>query len=317
VSDPRTASPARRALGWGAVALGLVAVVAMAANGAVWNTRRGASARSLPHGVVVAGLITAGLIGAIVILYALTTTRATETPEQRRRRWTTAISFLIALALISIIRLSFGALHPTGSSHTAGGSGSSRVVPPAGVGAHAAPNTWWPVLFVALGVVALFFTANRRRRLPPPEPVATEDETIALLDASLDDLRREPDPRRAVVAAYARMERRLAVWGFARRPAETPTEYLQRALGATASGDRTVGVEPLRELTELAELARFSAAPIDEAMRARAIATLERLRAELRTASMVALAPFAAPDASDLGSGGRQSDPPAPAGTPV
>jgi hypothetical protein len=273
------------------VALGLVAVVAMAANGAVWSTRHSSSARSLPHGVVVAGLTVAGVLGTLMLLAALATTRANETPEQRRRRWTTAISFLIAIALISIIRLSFGAMHHSGSSHAAGGSGGSTPAPTVPGIPHAAPSTWWPVVFVALGVVALFVTANPRRRRPVPDAVEPEDETIALLDASLDDLRREPDPRRAVVAAYARMERRLAARGFARRPAETPTEYLRRALSAGPSGERTVGVDPLRELTELAELARFSAAPIDEAMRARAIAALERLRAELRTADVRTSAP--------------------------
>jgi hypothetical protein len=271
---------------WGAVALGLVAVVAMAANGAVWSTRHDTGPRSLPHAIVVGGLVVAGVLGTLLILAAAATTRAGETPEQRRRRWTTAISFIVAVALISIIRLSYGVLHAGGSSHAPPGSGGSHPIGSTGAGGHATPPaTWWPVLFVALGVVALFFTSSSRRRPRQlPESVATEDETIALLDASLDDLRREPDPRRAVVAAYARMERRLAVRGFARQPSETPTEYLRRALSAGTSGERTVGVEPLRELTELAELARFSATPIDEAMRARAIAALERLRAELRTA---------------------------------
>jgi hypothetical protein len=269
------------------VALGLVAVVAMAANGAVWSTQHDAGARSLPHAVVVGALVVAGGLGVLLILAALATTRAGETPEQRRRRWATAVSFIVAIALISIIRLSIGGLHANDSSHSSGGSGNAHPVGPTGAGTHAAPATWLPLVFVALGVVALFLTTQARRRpRVPPEGVAAEDETIALLDASLDDLRREPDPRRAVVAAYARMERRLAARGFARRPAETPTEYLQRALSPRASGAPTVGVEPLRELTELAELARFSAAPIDEAMRARAIAALEHLRAELRTADV-------------------------------
>jgi hypothetical protein len=314
VSDPRTPPPARRALGWGAVALGLVAVVAMAANGAVWSTHHDSGPRSLPHAVVVGGLVVAGALGTLLILAALATTRSHETPEQRRRRWTTAISFIVALALISIIRLSFAGLHAGGSSHSSGGSGGAHPIPPTGSGGHGSPDTWWPLLFVALGVLALFVTTQMRRgSRPVPESVSPEDETIALLDASLDDLRREPDPRRAVVAAYARMERRLAVRGFARQPSETPTEYLRRGLSATASGTRTVGVEPLRELTELAELARFSAAPVDEAMRARAIATLERLRAELRTADrrlLVGLASVALPDASGSESTGPHSDPP-------
>jgi hypothetical protein len=267
-------------VGWGAVALGLVAVVAMAAHGAVWSTGHDASPRSLPHAVVVAGLITAGVLGVILILAALATQRAHETAEQRRRRWTTAIGFLIAIALIAIIRLSFGGLHARNSanpSRHALGTGATATASQSG---HATPDTWWPVVFVALGATALFVTANARRRRPVPAAPEPVDDTVALIDASLDDLRREPDARRAVVAAYARMERRLAVRGFARQQSETPTEYLHRAL----AGERPVGVEPLRELTALAELARFSTAPIDETMRGRAIAALEHLRDELRTA---------------------------------
>jgi hypothetical protein len=267
------------------VALGLVAVVAMAANGAVWSTHHDTGLRSLPHGVVVAGLTVGGVLGALLILAALATTRAHETAEQRRRRWTTAIGFIVALILISIIRLSFAHVHAAGSAHGSGGSGGGHPAAPVGAGGHGAPATWWPVVFVALGVLVLFVTTQARHRPRAlPESVTQEDETVALLDASLDDLRREPDPRRAVVAAYARMERRLAARGFARRPSETATEYLRRALSESAAGAVTVGVEPLRELTGLAELARFSATPVDEAMRARAIAALVRLRDELRTA---------------------------------
>jgi DMSO/TMAO reductase YedYZ heme-binding membrane subunit len=283
VTERRATPPARRALGWGALALGLVAVVAMAAHGAAWSTHRDATARSLPHAVVVAGLTVAIAIGIVIILAAMATTRSHETPEQRRRRWTTAISFVVVIALLSIVRLVFGSIHTHGSTHA----------PPAATGSGGAPqsvstprtrtgDTWWPVILVAFGTVALFVSASTRRPRSrgPSDPDA---ETVALLDASLDDLRNEPDPRRAVVAAYARMERRLAVRGFARRPSETPTEYLQRALGTGTAAGETVGVEPLAELTALAELARFSDATIDETMRARAVAALERLRAELHS----------------------------------
>ena len=51
-----------------------------------------------------------------------------------------------------------------------------------------------------------------------------------VLDETLDDLRAERDPRRAVIAAYARMERALAAYGFPRDAAEAPDEYLERIL---------------------------------------------------------------------------------------
>ena len=46
----------------------------------------------------------------------------------------------------------------------------------------------------------------------------------------IDDLRNEPDARRAVIAAYAGMERTLATHGLAAAPSETPFEYLARIL---------------------------------------------------------------------------------------
>ena len=51
-----------------------------------------------------------------------------------------------------------------------------------------------------------------------------------VLEETIDDLRAEADPRRAVIAAYARMERALAAAGLPRSPAEAPDEYLRAHL---------------------------------------------------------------------------------------
>ena len=101
----------RRTLGWGLVALGLVAVVAMEANGAAWSKHRGTGVHSLPHGVVVAGVVCAGLFAISLVVFLLVGTRVSETPEQRRKRWTTAITFLVIIALISIVRVLFRPSH--------------------------------------------------------------------------------------------------------------------------------------------------------------------------------------------------------------
>jgi hypothetical protein len=257
----------------------------MEANGAAWSTHRGAEAHALPHGVIVAAGVCAGLLAGVLFIVTLAGARAAETPEQRRRRWTTAITFLAIIALISIVRV---LVHP---SHRTAIQGSSS---PAAAG-QPAPNsagrsthtndTWWPLIIVGLGTAAALTAAVARRpNRRPTTDADIDDETIAVLDASLDDLRGEPDPRRAVIAAYARTERGLAARGFARQPSETPTEYLQRALtgGKDTSDVRLFGVAPLGELTALAERARFSALAVDETMRTRAIAALEALRRELR-----------------------------------
>ena len=61
---------------------------------------------------------------------------------------------------------------------------------------------------------------------------AALDEVLA---DTLDDLRAEQDPRRAVIRAFARMEKTFAAHGVAREPAETPREYVVRVLDRSAS----------------------------------------------------------------------------------
>ncbi len=140
-----------------------------------------------------------------------------------------------------------------------------------------------PVTLVAVaggGVVALIIAAAtmaivmRRSRRRASAPVAEEDAVALALDESLEDLRRERDVRRAIVACYARMERALAGAGRERRAHETPWEFLARVLERVAH-------EPGQVLTELFERARFSVEPMGESEKRSAIAALEQLRAEV------------------------------------
>jgi hypothetical protein len=98
------------------------------------------------------------------------------------------------------------------------------------------------------------------------------------LDESLDDLRSEPDSRRAVIAAYARMERALAAAGVPRRPAETALEYLARVL----SGLLQTSAGSVMRLTELFERAEFSLHEIGPGLKDEAIEALVAVRDELR-----------------------------------
>ncbi len=103
------------------------------------------------------------------------------------------------------------------------------------------------------------------------------------VEITIDDLRRENDPRRAVVAAYASMERILAAHGLARRRAETPFEYLARVLR-----ELHVGEDAVRSLTQLFEYAKFSAHEIDAGMKEEAIVALSAVRDDLRADVAVA-----------------------------
>ena len=108
----------------------------------------------------------------------------------------------------------------------------------------------------------------RARGSPSREP-DEPDELLAAVDLSLEDLESEPDPRRAVIRAYARMERALGSYGLARRPSETPLEYLARALTSLRVGRRSV-----ERLSALFERAKFSQHEIDLSMKTEALAAL-------------------------------------------
>jgi hypothetical protein len=127
-----------------------------------------------------------------------------------------------------------------------------------------------------LGAIAALLR-RRERQLPPTHDTRDDSsELLAAVDLSLTDLEQEPDPRRAVIRAYARMEGALGLHGLARRPSETALEYLARALASLR-----VGRPSVERLTALFGRAKFSAHAIDVSMKADALAALRALRDEL------------------------------------
>jgi len=136
-------------------------------------------------------------------------------------------------------------------------------------------------LLAAAGV-AMFATRKTR---PVREWRARSHEELAVaLDESLDDLRTEPDVRRAIIAAYARTERALSAAGVPRRPSEAPLEYLARALRSLSASAAAV-----TRLTDLFERAKFSQHEPDESMRTEAIDALVAVRDDLRAPAAVVL----------------------------
>ena len=92
----------------------------------------------------------------------------------------------------------------------------------------------------------------------------------------MEDLRAERDARRAVIRAYARMERLFGAYGVPRHPSEAPLEYLARLLGSL-----DVSAFSVQRLTHLFERAKFSTHEIDYGMKDEAIEALAGLRGEL------------------------------------
>jgi uncharacterized membrane protein YhaH (DUF805 family) len=149
------------------------------------------------------------------------------------------------------------------------------------------PTFQWTVFWVALVAVSataayvVFRYRRRKRRRLAALPAATTvaDELIASIGIAIDDLEAEPDARRAVIAAYARMESTLGRNGLERRPSDTPLEYLRRILL-----DLTTRAEAVRRLTDLFELAKFSRHDIDASMKLEAIGALREIRDDLQAA---------------------------------
>jgi Domain of unknown function (DUF4129) len=138
----------------------------------------------------------------------------------------------------------------------------------------------WPLLAGVAGLVLLagiYVYVRRRGDLPEPEGGSLEEEIVATLETTIEDLRGERDPRRAVIAAYAQMERTLARHGLSRARSEAPFEYLARILR-----DLDVRDDAVRTLTGLFEYAKFSRHEIDRGMKEDAIAALLAIRDDLR-----------------------------------
>jgi hypothetical protein len=142
------------------------------------------------------------------------------------------------------------------------------------------PQLRWDEIAVfaalVLGAAAVAVATRRTRRPLRPLRFTRKTEVARAIDDSLEDLRHDPDLRRAIIAAYARMEGALGRTGVGRRPWEAPFEYIGRALVALETGG-----ESAERLTALFERAKFSHHDPGPEMRDEAIAALEAVRDDL------------------------------------
>jgi hypothetical protein len=91
-----------------------------------------------------------------------------------------------------------------------------------------------------------------------------------------DDPRTEPDPRRAIIRAWGRFELALTAAQAPRAPWQTPTEFMHATLARLA-----VPAPPVRRLTTLFEIARFSDRPLGQEASAAACESLDEITAAL------------------------------------
>jgi Domain of unknown function (DUF4129) len=274
-----------RLVAGGLVGIALIAAVGLASR--AHTPAGGGHSRTISEDVLLEYLLLLFVALAVVVvpvaIYMFVTGREEERPTlPARKNWMTALFVsMIVISVVAVLLLRY--LHDHHSAH------DNPVSQLAGLARHstgpagAVRFDWGPVIVVgilaavALVAAAWFAVEHRRVHARPEQPAAAE---LALaLERTIADLRAEPDPRTAVIAAYAQMERALAEAGLPRTAAEAPREYLGRVLPEV--GASTTSVE---RLTELFERAKFSPHAIDAAMKEEAIDALESLRDELRSA---------------------------------
>ena len=276
------------------VVLGLLALVALASKGA---TPLGTSGTRRPSDRVLDVFLSIGLVimglGAVIFFYLAFLRRDVLRERARRRqersRWHSFVIGGIAFLILAVVVRISSERFARGDQGTAG-----RARPPIGTttgsngpsDAYQGQFTWVPVLVVlslgAAASVAVYLAARARRPpLPPLDPSSLAEALADVLELSLDDLRAEKDPRRAVIGAYARLERTLAAYGLPRRPSEAPFEYVERMLG-----DLAVSSVSIARLTQLFERAKFSQHEVAPEMKDEAIDALEMIQFELRAAEI-------------------------------
>lgn len=273
--------------------LALVGVVAVAATG---STPSGTADGRPPADAVLDTFFTIVLLlylpAIALLVYGLLQRKeiAREIASGRHRR----MNLLAFLALVTLVtaavsfRLANGQFRLGGGDNEVVDAGRTTRRPapgldPTGDTGYDPEFAWIPaIVVVALAVIgiAAYVLASRRRKMRLAAEEGVAEAVAESLEETLDDLRAEPDPRRAVIAAFARLERALASSGLPRVPAETAEEYVGRVL-ARLEVERTA----VRELTDLFAEAKFSQHRIDAGMKEHAISALERVRDDLREAA--------------------------------
>jgi hypothetical protein len=270
-----------------------VAVVAVAARGSIpTDDTGGRSPIDTLVDVIFALYLTLLVLGAAFFIYLLALQRGLK--RQSGIGPTSPFSTLVALAVLLIGLLAARRLGAFERRAPREEVLVPTTLPSSGLTTSAEPTAtdprfaWLPVVLflvlLAVAALAVWRGGVLRQRARMPDARAELGEALAdVLDEALDDLRAELDPRRAVIAAYARLERVLAAHGIPRRPSDAPLEYLRRVLS-----DLSVSPESIRRLTELFEWAKFSHHDVGAEMKDEAIAALQTIHDELRVAEALA-----------------------------
>ena len=296
-TEPQERPPralAGRVPGWVTLlaAAGLLAVVALASR----STTSDGGLRGIELGSAITAMEVVGYVGLAVGLVGLAVSAAMWRRRRQRREvaqpmhrelgpvpwWANVLALLVvgamvALQVVVFLRFLADLQRLRGAANQLNSGGASGVDPTAlgPAGRDLTAMTLALVIIAVLAVVVALNLIRWRMQDDRTDPGSGDRRapTVAAVDMSLDALRAEPDPRRAVIKAYAAMEASLSGAGLGRRRSEAPVEYLHRVLRAP-----TGTADELRTITGLFQHAKFSRHSVDEAMRTRAIGALERIR---------------------------------------
>ena len=164
---------------------------------------------------------------AVMLLYLLVLRRQIESRAgmdvRRRKPLETLLTVLVLVGVGSLMARRLAGQNPIvppdAPEQVFGGDPGLATTTSPDTVAYKPEFAWAPAIVTAALIVlalgAWWYAGRARKRargeLGRENRLATE--LAAAMDESLDDLRAEPDPRRAVIAAYARLERVLAATG--------------------------------------------------------------------------------------------------------
>jgi len=282
----------RRLILLGLVVTGLLAVVAVAAHGKPLGSGSGSSG-GLPLSFWSWVFTTLAIFELVLFVVGATAVllfrRGSKKPEARKNRTVRSLVILLTGIALLVFVLRHIDLHHL--LHARESNPPSSTNP--GVLGHGKPAAnsahvqfRWEELVVVLGLLVglgiLAIATRTRLGAGGGERRAAPEVLAAALDESLDDIRADPDLRRAIIAAYARMEIALAAAGLPRQPAEAPFEYVERALLSLDTSAAAV-----HTLTDLFVWARFSQHEPEPSMRDDAVEALVAVRDELRASELI------------------------------
>lgn len=283
--------------------VGLLGLIAIGSSGHMQIAVGGRRPSYLVIDTIVSLVLVMLVVGVVVGAYVVFSQRDYLVAQRLARpRPRPFIAVGVALALVLILLTARNVLHVQRSQPAQSPSPSSATQnrTPAATADYKPRFATTSVLLVlgfAASVALAGYLAHRQRQRARP---LGDETSLALtladvLGDTLDDLRAEPDPRRAVIAAYARLERTLGAFGLPRAAAEAPDEYLHRIFV-----DLEVNSRFAERLTQLFAHAKFSQHTVDQAMKEEAIQLLERIRNGLREADERARDQRAAVETSPL-----------------